>query len=384
LSVRSRSLAVVAALASTAGQPAAAQENGGLELSRSIFPIVYWQASSGWTLRGVLRYSAPVARDRPELNAVDAGISAFIGTEDYRGIDLGIYAPALVDGWRFLIIGRVIRESRFGYFGLGNDTPRDHALVTDTSKHYYQLRRVSALGRADVHRRIVGRLRAFAGLAYRKSDFSALPGPTLFGEQIAAGVVDSADLRGLAFAGRMGLVIDTRDKELDPRRGFLAEVIVEGDGDFNRVTARALGVVSPANRLRLAARVAGERMDGDWPLSEAFWMETSWTAFSALGGYYTHRGLRNNRYVGPGKLLLSGEARYDFVRIPSLFELVGVAFVDGGRVFDNADWDVTLRGVHWGGGAGIAIKFFRSTLFGVTFGVSADGFTGDLGFGWSY
>ena len=367
-----------------AAPAALAQDTTGLELSRSIVPLVYWQASAGWTLRGVLRYSAPVAPDRPEPNAVDAGISAFIGTEDYRGIDVGMYAPALVDGWRFLIIGRIIRESRFGYYGLGNDTPHDPDLVTDTSKHYYRLRRVSALGRADVHRRIVGRLRAFAGLAYRKSDFSTLPGPSLFGDQIAAGVVDSSDLSGLALAGRLGVVLDTRDKELDPRRGLLAEALVEGDGSFSRVTARVLGVISPGPRLRLAGRAAGERMDGDWPLSEAFWMETSWTAFSALGGYYTHRGLRNNRFVGPGKLVLSAEARYDFVRIPTLFELVGLVFVDGGRVFDDAEWDVTLRGVHWGGGIGVGIKIYRSTLFGISFGASADGFTGDLGFGWSY
>lgn len=384
MSVASRALAVLAAVACAAGRSAAAQEGNGLELSRSLYPLVYWQSSSGWTLRGVLRYSAPAPPDRPEINAVDVGISAFIGTEDYRGVDIAMYAPALVDGWRFLIIGRIIRESRFGFYGLGNDTPRDPDLVTDTSEHYYQLRRVSALGRADIHRRIVGRLRAFAGLAYRKSDFSALPGTTLFGDQIVAGAIDSTDLEGLAFAARFGLVVDTRDKEFDPRRGFLGEVIVEGDGDFNRVTARALGVVSPARRLRLAARAAGERMDGDWPLSEAFWMETSWTAFSALGGYYTHRGLRNNRFVGPGKLILSTEVRYDFIRIPTLFELVGVAFVDGGRVFDHAEWDVTLKDIHWGGGVGVAAKVYTSTLFGVTFGVSADGITGDLGFGWSY
>jgi outer membrane protein assembly factor BamA len=382
LSAASRLLRLALGLAAAA--PATAQEAGGLAITRSLYPLIYWQGSTGWTARGVLRFSAPVDPSRPEVNALDAGISVFAGTQGYRGVDVAFYAPGWVDGWRFLAIGRVVREARFGYYGLGNDTPRVPELVTDTSKHYYQMRRVSVLGRADVHRRLVGPLRVLVGLAFRQSEFSALPGPTLLGQQLSDGSFDPADLLGTAFAGRAGFVLDTRDNEFDPRRGILAELLMEGDGNFNRTTIRLVGVGSAADRLRFAGRVALERMDGDWPFSEIFWIETAWTAFTALGGYYTHRGLSNNRFAGPGKLLLSGEARYHLIRIPTLFELVGVAFVDAGRVFDEGTWSVTVNGLHWGGGAGIAVKFYRSTIFGVTFGASADGVTGDLGFGWSY
>lgn len=382
--LRTNSLIASLTLGLAAAAPAAAQESTGLEFSRSFYPLIYWQSSTGWTVRGVLRFSAPVEPSRPELNAIDAGISVFAGTQGYRGVDLGFYAPGWVDGWRFLAIGRVVREARFGYYGIGNDTPRQPELVTDTSKHYYQMRRVSALGRVDVQRRLVGPLRAVVGLAFRQSEFSALPGPTLLAEQLSEGTFDPADLLGTALAGRAGFVLDTRDNEFDPHRGVLAELLVEGDGNFNRTTVRFTGVGSVADRLRVAGRVALERMDGEWPFSEIFWIETAWTAFSALGGYYTHRGLRNNRFVGPGKLLLSSEARYSIIRIPTLFELSGVAFVDAGRVFDEGTWAITVDGLHWGGGVGVAVKLYRSSIFGVTFGLSHDGVTGDLGFGWSY
>jgi outer membrane protein assembly factor BamA len=229
-----------------------------------------------------------------------------------------------------------------------------------------------------VQRRLIGPLRGLAGAGIRHTAFRALSGGSAFTQD--SGYVPFTDN-----TVRAGLVFDTRDNELAPHSGLMVEALFASGSGYTRTTGSARIFVHPVKRLVVAARVAGETTGGNPPLAAQLEMESSELPFFAVGGYYSLRGYRNGRFIGPGKLLGGFEVRYAPVWAPTVAELQIVGFYDAGRVFGPGEsFRVTTTGLHQSGGGEVAVRFLRNTFLVAGVGAGSEGARFVFGTQWSY
>ena len=114
----------------------------------------------------------------------------------------------------------------------------------------------------------------------------------------------------------MGLVLDTRDREIGPHRGTWAEVLVQraglgGTEHYTRTTASVRQYVPLADRLTWAERVVVQNVSGDVSRQEMATVQSSYKDEEALGGAGSLRGIPKNRYVGKGVAFANTELRWD-------------------------------------------------------------------------
>lgn len=383
--MRPAALALLAGLGlATTGSVAAAQRER-LWLNQ-LYPYAYYSSVDGFWIAGHVGWYSPVGfAPRPEPNLAAINVDASVSTEGSRWLVVDAQAPAYWTGWRLGIVLSAIRENRLGYFGQGNATTYEADSVTDARPHLYQVSRVRQSLRVTVQRRIVGPLRVLVGAHVERSDFRALPGDNAYKRDVASGAVDTTRLPTSDATLRAGLVLDQRDHEIDPHRGFLVEALYATGRDYTRSTASARVYVHPLERLVLAGRLAGERMTGAPPLAAQFSMEASDRPFVAVGGYRSLRGFYDGRFVGPGKLLAGVEARYGLLWAPTLFELNLVAFYDAGRVFGPGEVvRLTGDGLHSAGGVEIGVRFLPNGLIVAGVGFGSEGYQILFGSTWSY
>ena len=241
---------------------AAAQQARHDYWKRQIFPVAWYHPRVGVAFEGRASFVAPVPYDWPQINAAELRVRALVSTNAYYGAAIRLEAPAWLDGWRFLAIAGALRETRFGYYGVGNDTPYDDD-IRQANSRFNDTERTGYVGRADLQRRIIGPLRGLAGVLLRRVEFGQLDTLTLFNIQVADGTISSDQLSSTRVAARLGLVLDTRDSELDPRRGVLAEAIISPGTDFTRYTGHLRGYASIGERLRFAGRLI-KRSHANW------------------------------------------------------------------------------------------------------------------------
>jgi outer membrane protein assembly factor BamA len=339
-------------------------------------------------LWGALRYGrySPVAfAERPEPNFASINLDAGASTQGSYAFVVDAQAPAWWAGWRAGLTFGAIRANRLGYYGLGNDTRYQRDSVATAGPYFYKVSRTSLFARATVQRQVIGPLRILAGASIDHTDFRALPGRSVFGSDLAAGVVDPGTLPFTDKVVRAGIVLDTRDNELDPRRGVAAEALFASGTGYTRTTASARVYVNPVRRLTLAGRLAAEGTGGNPPLAALEVMESSERPFVAVGGYRSLRAYYNGRFTGPGKLIGGLEARYALLLIPSLVEVKLVAFYDAGRVFGLGEAvRLTTTGLHRAGGAELAVRLLRNSLVVAGYGHGSDGGRFVFGTSWSY
>jgi outer membrane protein assembly factor BamA len=310
---------------------------------------------------------------------VDAGAS----TQGSRALVLDAQAPAWWDGWRAGLTLAAARDNRLGYYGTGNDSRYAPDSVTRAGQYFYEVSRTRLVVRATLQRRVVGRLRALVGGTIGHSNFRALPGPSVFARDVAAGALDATAFTD--HVARAGLVLDTRDNEVDPHAGLFVEGLLASGSGYTRRTTHARLYVHALDRLVLAGRLAAEGMGGTPPLAAQQEMESSDGPFVALGGYRSLRGFYDGRFSGPGKLIGGLEARYALVWAPSVLELKLVGFYDAGRVFAPGEAvRLTTEGLHHSGGAELALRLLRNSLLVIGYGRGPEG--GELLFAtsWSY
>lgn len=294
-------------------------------------------------------------------------------------------APAWWAGWRAGLTIGAVRVNRLGYYGLGNDTQYSRDSLTTAGSYFYKVSRTTQFARATVQRRVIGPLRILAGAAIDHSDFRALPGRSVFRDDRAARVVDPGTIPFTDKVVRAGVVLDTRDHEIDPHRGVAAEALVASGTGYTRTTTSARVYVHPFQRLVLAGRLAAEGTGGNPPLAAMELMESSERPFVAVGGYYSLRAYYNGRFTGPGKLIGGLEARYALLLVPSLVEVKLVAFYDAGRVFGPGEGvRLTTTGLHRAGGAELAVRVLRNSLIVLGYGRGSDGGRFLFGTNWSY
>lgn len=151
------------------------------------------------------------------------------------------------------------------------------------------------------------------------------------GENLSSGFLGSVEL-------------DKRDKPNDPAKGWraffktlVARKFLGGDVDFARSTLQASfykRFIIPHNTF--AARFRVEQIQGDPPYYE----------MAVIGGTWTNRGYKADRFVDKVSTLTSVESRFRIYR-----QLGGVLFLDSGRVYRSSE-QISWQDWHtsWGGG----------------------------------
>lgn len=292
------------------------------------------------------------------------------------------HAPLLWKGWRLAATLGTTRESRLGYFGLGNNTVNDQSLVTKGQKHFYEARRARYFGGATLSRRIKGPLWLAAGGEVEYSNLSDLSGPSLFRTEIGSSDLSDTDVRG-----RVTLVLDTRDNEFNTTRGLFAQASAGGGtgGDgYGRVTADLRGYLPLREGTVFAARLAGASMSRKASLNARLELPVWEGEIGVLGGSYSNRGLQVQRFAGRGALMGSAEVRHDLLNLGDLGALTLLAFVDVGRVFEQERFRITTNDLKVGGGGGVALRIMRFTILTFNFATGPDGFEFNSGTGWSF
>ena len=331
------------------------------------------------------RYSPVGFVERPEQNFASINLDAGASTQGSYALLLDAQAPAWWAGWRAGLTFGAVRVNRLGYYGLGNDTQYSRDSLTTAGSYFYKVSRSTQFARLTVQRRVIGPLRILAGASIDHSDFRALPGRSVFRNDLVAGVVDTGTIPFTDKVLRAGIVLDTRDNEIDPHRGVAAEALFASGTGYTRTTTSARVYVHPFRRLVLAGRLAAEGTGGSPPLAAMELMESSERPFVAVGGYYSLRSYYNGRFTGPGKLIGGLEARYAVLLVPSLVEVKLVAFYDAGRVFGPGEGvRLTATGLHRAGGAELAARLLRNSLLVMGYGQGSDGGRFLLGTSWSY
>ena len=331
------------------------------------------------------RYSPVGFAERPEPNFAWINLDAGASTQGSYAFVVDGQAPAWWAGWRAGLTFGAVRVNRLGYYGLGNDTQYSRDSLTTAGAYFYKVSRTTQFARATVQRRVIGPLRILAGASIDHSDFRALPGRSVFHDDLAAGAVDAGTIPLTDKVVRAGVVLDTRDHEIDPHRGVAAEVLFASGTGYTRTTTSARVYVHPFQRLVLAGRVAAEGTGGNPPLAAMELMESSERPFVAVGGYYSLRAYYNGRFTGPGKLIGGLEARYALLLVPSLVEVKLVVFYDAGRVFAPGEGvRLTTTGLHGSGGAELAVRLLRNSLLCMGYGHGSDGGRFLFGTSWSY
>ncbi|MEQ1508429.1 MAG: BamA/TamA family outer membrane protein, partial [Myxococcota bacterium] len=147
---------------------------------------------------------------------------------------------------------------------------------------------------------------------------------------------------GLVSALQVGVMVDDRDVEPAPTRGYWAEATVRGasfllgsDWDFvgANVTLRGYVPVGTA-RLVLADRVMFDVLAGDAPTLELS-SPGGTQRYTFYGSLNAGRGIRLRRYIGALKSMNQTELRWTFARVTVAavdFDLAALGFVDLGFV----------------------------------------------------
>ena len=287
-------------------------------------------------------------------------------------------APAYWDGWRLGLTLSLTRANRLGYFGQGNGTLYERDSTTGPGRSYfYRVSRANRSARLTIQRKIAGPLRVLVGGSLERTAFRELPGLSVYQRDSTGPFSDRV--------ARAGLVLDTRDLEVDPHRGIFAEALVGHGRGYTRTSASLHGYVHPLYRLILAGRIGGENVTGTAPLAVQQTMETSEGPVVALGGFRSLRGYYDGRFVGPGKIVGGIEARYGILWAPRLFEVKLFAFYDAGRVFAPGETvRLTRHGLHAAMGGGVAIVLLRNTLVLLEGGKGTEGAQVAFATAWSF
>ena len=347
----------------------------------SYFPYITGGTNDGPVLAFRVYHFQPAEyEDRVTTNAAltaDAGITPRGG----RHVTVKFRAPQLWKDWRLSTLAAAVREARFGYFGLGNETVKDDNAVTPLQPFLYRVRRARYGGKVEVTRRLRGPLQAAVQANVEWTRFTTLPGPSVFKTDFGP------ELRETDVSGRVALVYDTRDNEYNTQKGLLfeagAQVGSGGDG-YTRLYTVLRGYLPLREGTVAAARLAASGMGGDPTLNARLYLPSWENQVPVLGGQYSHRSFDTGRFTGKHVILGNAEVRHDLLSFGDLGAITLLAFLDAGRVFEPENFRITSKEVKVGGGGGIGLRILRSSIFAFNFAGGPDGFNFSVGSGWMF
>lgn len=311
-------------------------------------------------------------------------------TSPLQNVDFRIDFPGLLGGrLRVYSLFRYQRVLRAGYWGIGNGAPGtipdDY---TGPRDEYFTYQRQMLEGRAYARYHVARRVDVIGGVGFRGLDPGAYPDSQFARDSQAAASQSDPLLRGYArqalFDGLVGLLVDDRDDEFNPKRGGYHEVSLRGGGGPSEDRRTAYGSLYLNTRwffplvdekLVLAMRAVADVGFGPMPLAEVQTMG-GYATFAGTAGPEANRGLPLGRQLGRVKLLGSVELRSTFFRFhvkTQRFGLGAAAFVDASRVFASlgggqgaVDGGPALRASYGGG-----IRFLWGQAFVLRFDLGA-------------
>lgn len=324
--------------------------------------------------------------------SVETGINA----DGSRSAVARFKGPRIADGWRVYGEAGAVRENRFGYFGLGNDTDE----FSQAGDPFLQrARRVRYYGQADLTRRISGNLHITAGASLVRSDFSPLPRQSTLKwdcTRVSSGPFSSPGYPEFCqpdtdLGWRAALVFDSRDFEFVSSRGALVEAGGFGGSGGEGYTGAYLlgqGFLSPREGMVFAGRVVGRWMSEDAPLDARYRLPAWERSIPVLGGPESHRSFIYGRYTGRNLVLANLEYRQDILNFGDYGAISALAFLDAGAVSEweagYADASSDSGDLHIGGGTGLALRILRSTVLTFNFAWGGDGHRFSMGTGWMF
>jgi outer membrane protein assembly factor BamA len=216
-----------------------------------------------------------------------------------------------------------------------------------------------------------------------RTDLPAMMGTTKLRADCDAGRILGCG-GGMHNLVRLGIALDTRDYEPDPNSGAMAEAVVAvssralgSDYDYVRLTASSRVFFSPfpeAADLVLAGRAVYSMQSAGTPFFAMSTLAFTDSDRYGLGGLWTIRGYKQDRFVGANAALANVELRWTFVDFDVAgqgFALAAAPFFDAGRVFDRVR-DFSLADWRLGGGAGLHVAWNKATILVFDYGVSRE------------
>jgi outer membrane protein assembly factor BamA len=308
----------------------------------------------------------------------------FFTTGGRRDYTLFFDTPHLLgEGWRLSAYLASEQQIASPYYGLGNASIYDATLETDADPFYYRFGRTRRQLRVNVQRAVRGNeLRVLAGFGVTHVGLELVPrdsGTTFLARQVATGAETAPE--GWWNYLRVGVVRDTRDREVGPTRGTWSELIVQrtdellgSEGGFTRLTVTDRRYLTLAPGLVFANRVVVRQVVGGAPFYELSLIESSFKQQEGLGGSKSMRGLPLNRYVGDGLFLWNAELRWralEWRLLGKPFHTVLSAFLDSGRVWHDDAPSLDPGALHHGYGGGVRIGMGENFVVAVDGGTSA-------------
>ena len=354
-------LAVAAAL--PAQQPASAPTGHSL----AGLPSLNFDADEGFGYGALIQYyDYGYSGVQPYRYAVQPAV--FFTTRGRRDVTLFLDAPHLLPAdWR--LGAQLAREQQITapYYGVGNFTENLASATSGKNPYFYRFGRTVIRSNADFQHSLgFPALRVLLGVATRTADVKTVPydsGTTLLAALKGTGNLPTVQAR----LARVGLVWDTRDREIGPQSGNWSELLVQragrvlgGDQVFTRITGTVRQYVPLTSKVTLAERVVMQTVHGDPAVSEIFAVQSSFRDDEILGGATSIRGIPKNRYVGKGVAFANSELRWSATTFHVGGRSAGLilsAFADAGRVWtDGLDASQLFSDLHvgYGGGARVA------------------------------
>jgi outer membrane protein assembly factor BamA len=347
----------------------------------SYFPYLTGGTNDGPVLAFRVHHFQPAEyEDRVTTNAAltaDAGVTH----RGSRHVSVAFRAPQLWRNWRISAVTGAVREARFGYFGIGNETVKNDDAVTPEQPFLYRVRRARYGGKVELTRRLSGPWQAALMGNVEWIRFTTLPLPSLFRSDFGT------ELRETDVSGRLALVYDTRDNEFNTHSGLLLEAgaqLGSGNDGYGRLYSVLRGYLTVREGTVVAARLAGSAMNRDPTLNARYYLPAWENQIPVLGGQYSHRSFDTGRFAGKHVLFGNLEVRHDLLPFGDLGAVTLLAFLDAGRVFEGESFTITGDGVKVGGGGGVALRILRSSIFTFNFAGGPDGFNYSVGTGWMF
>ncbi len=307
-------------------------------------------------------------------------LTGSVSARGSRSVALRGNFPGAVPGWRFGFEFSTKRSSREDYFGLGNNPDFDSRDLTGALEELNWADRLRTRGRGEAQRRLAPNLWLLAGFHAEHWRLTPISAGSQLGQDQTNGVDPLIGVGTNDISARIGVVYDSRSDEVAPRSGVLLEAIIgaaddgiAGDLTYHRTTVSASGYLPVGKRFVLAGRALAQNIAGDQAIGSFYRIESGRGYFNGIGGGRSHRGLSDNALLGPGKLLLNFDVRYDFFEYPTFIPLTFVAWVDAGRTFFAEDFELTLDDMKVGAGGGVFLQLGRSGILGLTVGSGPGG-----------
>jgi hypothetical protein len=196
---------------------------------------------------------------------------------------------------------------------------------------------------------------------------------------------DNPEQEGYLSTLEIGLMLDSRDHEYVPTRGYLLESTIRGAAAFTgsswnffgaNLSARFFWPLDKKNKVILASNSIIDAMAGDMPYDAMSRIGGSQSLYdlNAFGGQSIGRGVREQLYVGRFKMIEQLELRYNFWSFSlgrQNFDCVAAAFTDLGlSAWDYNRFAKDMKNVQLSFGPGFRVYWNKTFVIRADLGLS--------------